>query len=815
MQDLRYALRTLWKARAFATLAVVTLAIGIGANTAIFTMVDAVLLRPLGFRQPGQLLRLFETEAAPGTYPFAGPDLADWRIQNHTFQDMATYGWPGDMSLSTGGHAEEVKGIQTETNFFDVLGAHPLIGRTWAKDESQDGKNHVVLLSYGLWKDHFASDPGVVGRTMDLSARKYTIIGIMPPSFRFPPRAQLWVPREMVKNEYPRGSHWANAIGRLKPGVSVIAAQADLTVIAAGLEKAYPDSNYKVGASVVPLAENLVGNSRRSLLLMMWAVGLVLLIACANVANLLLSRAVARQKEMAVRSALGAGRARLVRQLLTESVVLATAGAALGLLFGYGIVSVCSRMQGFAIPQFNLIELNGTIVAFVVALAVSTGILFGIAPALQASRSDLNEELKGGSGSVVSASRGRRRASNVLVVGEIGLSLLLLASAGLFLKDFMALRRTDVGVRDEGVWTGALQLPDARYESGAAQSAFARSLLEKAKALPGVDSVALTDHLPLEGGSNGYVKLHGRPTAPNSGPLVETHSVTSDYFRTLGIRLIAGRVFSAADEQQSAELDSRRSHGRKLPPEETNAMVYPSVINRAMANHFWPNQNPVGQMFSRGSDVGPWHQVIGIVSDVREWDITHEAVPEAYNAFTGNSRIFLVLHGSVRPSTLSTAARRIVSELDPALPLFNIRTMDEVVADQTRTSQFLSLLVGLFAIFAAVLAAVGIYGVLSYAVEQRTREIGIRMSLGATQGGVLKQILLEGMRLAIVGSVIGIAAAFAAARAIASQLHDVKPTDPVVLTVTTLLLVLVALAACLIPARRAARLDPMRALRQE
>ena len=815
MQDLRFALRTLWKARGFSAIAILTLALGIGANTAIFTMVDAVLLRPVGFRMPEQLLRLYETEAAPGTFPFAGPDLADWRSQNKTFQDMAMYGWPGDMSLSSGGHAEEVKGVQTETNFFDVLGARPMLGRTWAKDESQDGRNHVVLLSYGLWKDHFAGDRAVVGRVMDLSGRKYTIVGVMPPSFRFPPRAQLWVPRNMVKTEYPRGSHWANAVGRLKTGVTLRTALADLTVIAANLEKAYPESNYKIGAAAVPLAENLVGNSRRSLLLMMWAVGLVLLIACANVANLLLSRAVARQKEMAVRSALGAGRGRLVRQLLTESIVLAAGGAMLGLVFGYEMVSFCSRMDGFALPQFNLIEFNGTIVAFVVALAVITAVVFGMAPALEASRSDLIEDLKGGSGSVVSASRGRRRASNVLVVGEIGLSLLLLASAGLLLKDFLALRRTDVGVRNDGVWTGALQLPEARYPSGAPQDVFARSLLEKARALPGVDFAALTDHLPLEGGSNGYVKLRGQPSAPNSGPLVETHSVTTDYFQALGIRLISGRFFSPGDVQQSAALDARRSHGVKLPPSETNVMVYPSVINQTMANRFWPHQNPLGQMFSRGGDAGPWHQVIGVAGDVREWDITHAAVPEAYDAFTNNSRIFLVLQGLVRPSTFTSAARRIVAEMDPTLPLFNIRTMDEVVADQTRTSQFLSLLVGLFAIFAAVLAAVGIYGVLSYAVEQRAREIGIRMSLGATQGGVLKQILFEGMRLAVIGSALGIASALAAARAIASQLHDVKPTDPTVLTATTALLVVIALAACLVPARRAARLDPMRALRQE
>ena len=800
-------------------MAVLTLAIGVGANTAIFSIIDTILLRPLPFRNPNQLLRLFETEAAPGEYPFAGPDLADWRAQNHSFQDMAMYGWAADMNASDRGQADSVKGVATEVNFFDVLGVRPLLGRTWAHGDGQPGNEPVTVLSYGLWQNRFAGDPAAVGRTIELDARKYTIVGVMPAGFRFPARAQLWIAREMVKNEYPRGSHWANAIGRMKPGVTVKAAQADLTVIASALEKAYPDSNYKVGAKVIPLWENLVGNSRGSLLMMLWAVALVLLIACANVANLLLSRAVSRQKEMAVRSALGAGRTRLVRQLLTESVLLGVAGGGVGLLLGWTIINVFSRAKSFALPQYNVIELNGTVLAFTLVLALATGILFGIVPAAQASRPDLHDELKGGAGNLVSPSKKRRLASNTLVVSEIALSLLLLAGAGLLLKDFVRLRNVEIGVRTEGVWTGAVQLPEARYEKPAQQVEFARTLLEKAGRIPGVDVAALTDRLPLEGGSNGYIKLRGKPSEPMSGPLVEVHSVTPDYFRAMGVRLISGRLFTAEDVKLSQSLDAQRWQARekkeKLTPQQTNAMIYPSVINQSMARQFWPAQDPVGQIYSRGSDTGPWQQVIGVVNDVREWSLTHAAVPEGYTAFDGSSRLFLILHTQMQPSSVTAAARRTLTQLDAGLPLFNVRTMAEVVGDSAQGSQFLSLLVGVFAAFAAVLAAVGIYGVLSYVVNQRTREIGIRMSLGASRGRVLGQVLAEGMRLAVLGFAIGLAGAFAAGRVMASLLHEVKPNDPAVLMGTTGLLAVIALAACLVPARRAARLDPMSALRQE
>jgi len=820
MHNLKYGLRDLWKAKAFAGVAVLTLAIGVGANTAIFSIIDTILLRPLPFHAPDQLVRLYETEAAPGTYPFAGPDLADWRAQNHTFRDMAMYGWVQDMNASQDGRADHLGGVATEVNFFNLLGVRPLLGRTWAPGEGQTGKECVVVLSYALWQGRFAGDPGILGRTIELDARNHTIVGVMPPSFRFPARAQLWVPREMVQNQFPRGSHWANAVGRLKPDVTLKAAQADLTVIAAGLEKQYPETNYKVGAKVISLRDNLVGDSRSSILMMLWAVALVLLIACANVANLLLSRAVARQKEMALRSALGAGRSHLIRQLLTESLLLALVGGSVGLLMGQGIISLFAHARSFALPQFNIIELNGTVLAFTFAVSVATGILFGLVPAVQASRPDLHEELKGGAGSSVSMSKKRRHATNVLVVSEMALSLLLLVGAGLLLKDFVRLRNIDVGVRSDGVWTAAIQLPEARYEKQPQQFQFAMALLDKLQRTPGVEAAALSDRLPLEGGSNGYVKLRGQTSAPMSGPLVEVHSVTPDYFRAMGVRLISGRVFTAADLERTAALDARlrdaREKKEKLPPaEQTNAMVFPTVINESMAKYFWPKQDALGQVFSRGDDNGPWQQVIGVVNDVRQWSLTHAPVPEGYSAFDGRSGFFLVAHTPLRPSSLTTAVGQTLAQLDVNLPLFHVRTMDEVIGDGAQGSQFLSLLVGSFSAFAALLAAVGIYGVLSYVVNQRTREIGIRMSLGASRGRVLTQVLVEGMRLAAAGVVVGVAGALALGQVIGGLLHEVKAHDPAVLLGTTGLLASIALAACYLPARRAARLDPMSALRQE
>jgi predicted permease len=818
-QDLRYAFRNLRNARGFSLIAAVTLAIGIGANTAIFSIIDTILLRPLPYRDPGQLVRLNETESAPGRYPFAGPDFVDWKAQNSTFQDMTLFAWTGAMNLSAEGRPEHVTALPTASNFFSLLGVEPLLGRTWAPGEDQPGKDDVAILSYGLWKARFAGDPQAVGRSIELNSRKYTIIGVMPASFRFLWTAQLWIPQLMdSKGLGQRGSHWANAIGRMKPGTTVQAARADLKLVAAHLEKQYPDSNDKVGASVTLLRDDMVGDSRSSLFLMLVAVGLVLLIACANVANLLLSRAMARQKEVAIRSALGASRMRLLRQLLTESLLLSLAGGALGLLLAWGGVALFSSAKSYSLPQFNAVQLNATVLAFTFALAICTGVLFGVFPAMQMSRPDLHEELKGGAGSSISPGRRRRFTSNALVVAEIALSLILLVSAGLLLKDFARLRSLDIGVRREGVWTAAVQLPETNYKTDRQKFDFSQELLEKSRLIGGVDSAALSDHLPLEGGSNYYVKLRGQ-TSKMKNQLVESHAVSPEYFHAMGVRLLQGRVLTPGDIQTVLERNSRLhqfyDHDSKAPADLANSTILPVVINDSMARFFWPNESPIGKMFSGGSDTGPWKEVVGVVNDVRQWGLTQKAIPEAYDAFDGRSRLFLVLHTSLPPSGLTPEVRNALGQIDSTLPLYSVRTMDEVASGQAQGQQFLSMLVGSFAGLAALLAAIGIYGVISYLVTQRTREIGIRMSLGAGRGRVLSEVLREGMRLALLGLAAGIAGAFAVGRILGGLLHEVKPGDPLIFAATAGLLTAVTLIACYVPARRAARLNPVIALRYE
>jgi putative ABC transport system permease protein len=820
LQDLRYALRNLLKSRGFTAVAVLTLTIGIGANTAVFSIIDTILLRPLPYRDSHQLVRLFNTESAPGQYPFAGEDYLDWKAQNRTLQGMSLFSWPRDLNLSGQGQPDHVLGVPVEANFFSILGVNPLIGRAFAPGEGRPGSDRLVILSYGLWRSHFAADPAVVGRTLALDSRNYTVIGVMPADFRFPSQAQLWTPQDMdPKILGSRGSHWASAIGRLKPGATVGQAQADLSTIAARLEKAFPDTNYKVGASVVSLHENLVGKSRDSLLMMLSAVGLVLLIACANVANLLLSRAVARQKEMAVRSALGATRPRLVRQLLTESLALGILGGLMGLFLAWMLVTLFARANSSALPQFNIVEINGTVLAFAFGLAVATGALFGMFPALRTSGTDFQAELKGGAGSSISPGRRRRYTSDLLVVGEIALSLLLLVSAGLLLKDFARLRTMDIGVRPEGVLTAAVQLPEAVYSTPQQRSGFARDLLERTRSIAGVQTAAIGDRLPLEGGSNYYAHIRGRAFQRMSGPLVETHSVSPEYFRAMGVPVLKGRVFTPADIARAEEMDARvrpyRERRERPGPEFTNAVVYPSVINESMARHFWPDQDPIGQMFSTGNQNGPWREVIGVVADVRQRGLAEKPVPEAYDPFQSGSRLFLVLRSSLPSSAVIPQVRRALAGIDSSLPLFSVRTMDDVIGEHAQGTRFLSMLVGAFAALAALLAAIGIYGVLSYAVTQRTREIGIRMSLGASRGRVLGEIVLDGMRLTALGFIAGIAGALAAGRLLTTLLHEVRPRDPAIFIATAGLLAAVALLACYLPARRAARLDPTTALRYE
>ncbi|MGH9541734.1 MAG: ABC transporter permease [Terriglobales bacterium] len=815
MNDLRYAWRGWRRNPGFAAVAIAALALGIGANTAIFSIIDAVLIKPLPYRQPAQLVQLWETESAPGNYPFAGPDFLDWKTQNHTFSDMALYRWAQRSSLGAGSHPDPVVRISAEANFFSLLGASPLLGRTFQPGEDEPGRDRVAILSYALWTRRFAADRGVIGRSVKINAETYTVVGVMPRAFNLPAGAELWTPLDMdAKDLGQRGSHWARAMGRMKPGVTLQQAQAEMTLIAGRLEKRFPQSNYKVGASLVGLHDQLVGDSRASLWMMLLAVALVLVIACANVANLLLARAGARQKEIAVRSALGAGRGRIVRQLLTESILLALGGGALGI----GLAALALRsllaLKQMALPQPTPIAINGSVLFFTLAAAVITGLIFGLAPAWQLSRGDANEELKGGAGSTLSPNRRRRRLSDALVVAEIGFTLALVIAAGLLIESFLRLRATDVGVRPQGVLTAYIGLPDARYHDDRASAAFFTQLLDRLRREPGIESAALVSQLPLNGGNNGYVTIAGRPFRPMSGPLVEGTQVTPGYFHVMGIPLLLGRDLTAADIEQATALSRIWKKGFPSPAAQM-AATYPVVINQAMAKYFWPGQNPLGQRYTQGEPKGPWAQVVGIVGDVREWSLTQPVLPEAYSPYTGGTWMAVVLHSTLPPLAFAPGLRADVARLDPDLAVFRIESMRQLIADATSSAQLLGLLLGIFASLALLLAAVGIYGVMSYLVAQRTREIGIRISLGATRGSVLSLILRHGGRLALVGVALGVAAALAGGRWLASLLHGIRASDPAIIAGAAAFLFAVALAACYWPACRAARVDPVTALRQE
>ncbi|MGC9994865.1 MAG: ABC transporter permease [Terriglobia bacterium] len=815
-QDLRYALRMLARNPGFAAVAVITLGLGIGANTAIFSVVDAVLVRPLPFREPAQLLWLRETESAPGTYPLTGLDYLDWQAQTQTLQATSLFTWGESYNASGAGEPESADVVRTESNYFSVLGVAPILGRTFAKGE--DG-NHVAILSYVFWQRHFGGAKDAVGKELDLNGEKYTLVGVMPAWFQSPGWADIYVPMDMSpKNIGPRGQHQYRAIGRMKPGVSVAATRTELKTIAQRLEKQYPDSNSKVGAEVIPLKDVIVGDSRAELLIMLAAVGLVLLIGCSNVANLLLVRATGRHREIAVRRATGASRARILRQLLTESVVLSLLGAALGLLLGWGCLRILTTAEASPIPRPNPIGLNGTVLAFTLGVGLLVGILVGLAPALQVSQIQLNLELKSTVQAVLSPSGKRRILRDALVAGEIAISLALLTGAGLLLRSFVKLRELRLGIRPEGVVTAQIVLPPKKYATLEQAQAFFDQLLEGLKGAPGIKAAAAGDKLPLEGGSNGYITVDGADKSQFDNILVEQNSVTPDYFRALGIPFLAGRNFSQQDSQQAAatakKLMAMIAAGKMQPSPEMGCVA---IINQAMARQFWPNQVPLGKRYKfSGLPV----TVIGIVGDVKEWGIRQSVIPQAYYPFVFDltppvGTVNIIVNGSVGTGEMSVAIRRQVHALDGSLALFRVRTMQEIISGSMSDASYQSLLLSSFALLALLLTAVGIYGVMAYAVSQRTHEIGIRMALGAHRGEILKLVLRGGAQVTVVGVVLGIAGALALTRFLANLLFGVQPHDPATFAAVAILLAAVALLACYIPARRATKVDPMVALRYE
>ncbi len=803
--DLRYGIRILLKSPGFSLAAIVVLALGIGANTAIFSVLNTVLLRPLPFKDPQSLVRVWHVppqKSFPGISRFvvSAANYIDWRNQNHVFDKMAAY-QAGRSTLTGGPQPESVLSATVGTDFFSVLQAQPKLGRAFSSDEGQPGHNNVAVISNAFWKNHFASNPSAIGQTLTLDAMPYTIVGVMPQSLQFaswdPTSAQVWLPLALSDKEAAaRGDHNFVVVARLKPGVDLKQAQAEMTNISSRLAQQYPKDDTDWGAIVVPLGEDLTGSTRPALLVLLGAVAFVLLIACANVANLILAKSFARNKEIAIRSALGASRKRIINQVLSETVLLSLVGGLLGLLLAWFGLSFISHYLADQLPRADEIGLDLRVLAFAAAISLITGLAAGLIPALRLAQTDLNQTLKLGFGKGDSGSGGRTRS--VLVVSEVALSLILLIGAGLMLRSLAALRNSNPGFDPHNVLTMTVPIPSMKYEKPAQQTEFFDNVLQRVRVLPGVVSAATIDGLPLVGGSIQPVVIEGRAAEVFAvQPEIPVRRISTGYLRTMRTRLLQGRDFSEADRAGTPTV---------------------ALISQAMATRFWPNENPIGKHFTLSFSPEASREVVGVVENAKlqglDADNQLDAIyiPEAQN---GNGFAFLTVRTSLPPADLAPAVIKAIQQVDPDQAVQDVLTMDDVASNSIFQQRFSAALLASFASLALLLAAVGIYSVLAYAVGRRVREIGVRMALGAQMTAVLRMVLFDGMKPTLIGIAIGLAGALALGRIVANQIYGVKPTDPLTFAVVSILLTAVALVASIIPAYRAARIDPMRALRDE
>ena len=802
MGDIRYALRNLLRRPTFTFIAVVTLALGIGANTAIFSAINALLLKPLPFPQLDRVVAIWDKLPSRGVMhnEVAVANYLDLQSQTNSFEQLGLYRW-WSANLTGIDPPERIQGFLVTANFLDALGMKPIMGRNFFAEENEPGKDGVAIITHSLWQRRFGGDPNILNKTITVNSVVRTVVGVMPERFNFPKGAEVYAPLpmtpELVKS---RGSHGYYVIGRLKAGVPIESSQAEIDNIMARLEQQFPETNKGWGATAFPIVADAVRTYKTALWVMMGAVGFVLLIACANVANLMLARASGRQKEIAVRTALGASRWRLVRQLLTESVIVALFGGALGILIGFwGVDALRAANPGEAakyVPGWNQLGINPTVLLFTLGLSVLSGIVFGLVPALQMSKPNLNDSLKEGSRGTTGTSH-RLRSS--LVVFEVALSLVLLVGAGLLTRSFLSLLRTDPGFNPDGVITMTTVLPGAKYKDKPARAAFYNDLVQRVKAQPGVESAAFVNYLPLGGGNSSESYLvEGEPEpAPGQEYDGRYRVATPDYFRTMDISIVRGRAFTEQDKAGAIPV---------------------VIVNETLARKHWPGQDPIGKRirFYGPLDKAPWMEVVGVVEDVRH-ELDLPVTPEYYlpHAQDAWNAMILVARTNVDPASLSAALRQQVWAIDKDQPVFDVKTMQEVRSDSVALYSFSSVMLAIFAGIALVLAAIGIYGVMAFAVTQRTQEIGIRMALGARTADVLKLVVKHGMKLALLGIVIGLAGSWALTRFIKELLVGVEATDLLTFSLVSVCLLVAAFIACYLPARRATKVDPLVALRYE
>ena len=802
-RDFSYGFRMLRKNPGFSAVTVLTLALGIGANTAMFSVVDSLLLRPLPYKESDRLVLVWEKPPKGLRNSASAANFLDWRDQNHVFTNLVGI-TTGSFSLSGKDLPERVDGMRTSWDYFDLLGVSPTLGRSFAAGDDRPGAPRVAVISYGLWQRRFGGDPKVMGRSLVVDGEPCTIIGVAPAGFRFFFAPEIWMPMALDRAKVTRDFHYMVPLGRLKPGVTLAQARAEMDGIAKNIERAYPKSNKGWGAFVEFMRNAAVEDQQQAVLVLFGAVGFVLLIACVNVANLLLAKAAARQRELAVRASLGAGRGRLVAQLLTESVLLALAGGVLGLALALWMVrTLHALIPASMLAGFAEIAVNWRVLAFSFALSVITGVFFGLFPAWRVTKFNLHDILKEG-GRGVSSTSSHARFRSVLVAGEAALSLVLLACAGLMIRSLVAMRSANPGFRADHVLTMRLSMAEGQYRGAAAVRAFYRQVLEKVTAIPGVRNASISMSLPLQGSAFGMPFLiASHPRVPISeAPGAPYELVSAGYFPTIGATLHKGRFFTERDDENS-------------PPV--------AVVNESFVKQYLPKDEPLGQrllveeLLTGKTQLGPpiaW-EIVGVVRDVKFGGLNSSGVPMIYVPILQSpwASGILGLRTATEPASVAPAARAVLAQLDPNMPVTSVKTMDQIVIDSMSESRMQTWLIGLFAAVALVLAALGIYGVMSYSVAQGTHDLGVRIALGASTGDVLKLVLKEGMLLTGAGLLVGVAGALALTRLLTSLLFGVKPTDPWTYVAVSGLLAVVALVAGLLPARRAARIDPGVALR--